>query len=116
MAVAVSVPLVIFDRRLGYWIQVLGARYRRHFLLETLSQIHCIRDSLFLGNRDPDLNPPFQVLHQTYRNSSYALHLFDECLVPKLSPLMLNIAAILNHNTNNLATPPPPSLDDGCVT
>jgi len=84
--------------------------------MPVLSQIHCIRDSLFLGNRDPDLNPPFQVLHQTYRNSPYALHLFDECLVPKLSPLMLQIAAILNHNTDNLATPPPPSLDDGCVT
>jgi hypothetical protein len=99
---------------------VLGARYRRHFLLETLEQRDDARplsDSLYPGFpiRDPDLNPPFQVLHQTYRNSSYALHHFDECLVPKLSPLMLKIAAILNHNTDNLATPPPPSLDDGCV-
>jgi hypothetical protein len=52
MAVAVSVPLVIFDRRLAYWIQVLGARYRRYFLLETLEQRDDARplsDSLYPG-------------------------------------------------------------------
>jgi hypothetical protein len=124
MGVAISIPLVTFNRRLAFWIQILRARQRRH-LLETwsketmlvLSQIHCIRDSLFLSNRDPDLNLPFQILHQTYRNVSYALHLFGECLVPKLSPLMSKIAAILNDNTENLALPPPPppSLDDDCV-
>lgn len=82
--------------------------------MPVLSQIYCIRDSLFLSNRDPDLNLPFQILHQTYRNVSCALHLFDECLVPKLSPPMSSIAALLNYNTESIGTPPP--LDDGCVT
>jgi hypothetical protein len=83
--------------------------------MPVLSQIHCIRDSLFLDNRDPDLNSSFQILHQTYRNSSYALHLFGDYLVSKLSPVILKIAAILNDNTKNLAISSPP-LDDGCVT
>jgi hypothetical protein len=40
--------------------------------MPVLSQIHCIRDSLFLSNRDPDLNLLFPILHQTNRNVSYA--------------------------------------------
>lgn len=86
--------------------------------MSILSQIHCIRDSLFLSNKDPDLCLPFQILHQTNRNVSYALHLFDDCLVPKPSPLMSKMAAILNDSTENFATPPPlpSSFNDGCVT
>jgi hypothetical protein len=81
-----------------------------------LSQIHCIWDSLFLGNRDPDLNLSFQVLHQTYRNVLYAFYLFNECPVPKLSLLMSKIKDLLNDNTENFITPLPPLLEDGCVT
>lgn len=52
MAVAVSVPLVTFDHRLAYWIEMLRARQRRHLLLETLEQgdnVHSLSDSLYPG-------------------------------------------------------------------
>jgi hypothetical protein len=49
---AVSVPLVTFDRRLAYWIEMLRARQRRHLLPETLEQgndARSLSDSLYPG-------------------------------------------------------------------